>query len=278
MILRALLLVFLLPAALAAAPVRLLLIGQGPDGHPPTTHEYMAGVRVVQALLKPYESDLEITTAKADEPWPEGPGLIDKADGIVLQVTQGARWMQSDPERSAALKRFAERKGGLVALHWSIGAYDAQYIAGQVAMLGGSRGGPQRKYKVLDNDVHIGERAHPILRGVSDFHINDEFYYNLDMAPPSSAMHRLVTTPIDGKEEVIGWAFERADGGRSFGYVGLHFFANWKRVEYRRMVTQAILWTLGLPIPDQGVKAEVDPAVLELPGTPEVKTEGEKKP
>ena len=30
---------------------RLLLIGQGPDGHPPGTHEFMAGVKVLEKLL-----------------------------------------------------------------------------------------------------------------------------------------------------------------------------------------------------------------------------------
>ncbi len=266
---RFLICLLLLNAAAFAEPKRLLLVGQGPDGHPPTTHEYMAGVRVVQELLRPYAEQIQITTAKADEPWPEGPALIDKADGIVMQVTQGARWMQSDPERYAALKRLAERKGAIVALHWAVGAYDAQYIAGQVALLGGSRGGPQRKYKVLENDIHLGERAHPILRGLGDFRINDEFYYRLDLAPASPAFHPLLTTNIDGNEETIGWALDRPDGGRSFGYVGIHFFENWKREEYRRFVMQGILWSLGIDIPKEGAKVDVDPSVLVLPKAPE---------
>src|SRR5678815_1715362 len=66
---------------------RLLLIGQGPDGHPPSTHEYMAGVRVLEKLLAPIQG-LQITVVKADEPWPEGPALIDRADGVVMFVTQ----------------------------------------------------------------------------------------------------------------------------------------------------------------------------------------------
>src|SRR5436190_22334728 len=95
---------------------RLLLIGQGPDGHPPSTHDYMAGVRVLEKLLAPIQG-LQITVVKADEPWPEGPALIDQADGVVMFVTQGARWIQNDPKRHAALKRLAQRKGGIVALH-----------------------------------------------------------------------------------------------------------------------------------------------------------------
>ena len=35
---------------LAGTPKKLLLIGQGPDGHPPQTHEYVAGLKVLRAV------------------------------------------------------------------------------------------------------------------------------------------------------------------------------------------------------------------------------------
>ncbi len=252
-------------ASLLAAPKRLLLVGQNSDGHPAGTHEFMAGVGVLEELLKQWSSDVTISTSKADEPWTDGPDLLDNSDGVVLLVTQGARWMQIDPLRHAALQRLAERKGALVALHWSIGAKDEQFIAGQLALLGGTRGGPQRRYVVLENDVHLAKRGHPILRGLTDFRIKDEFYYRLDLTAPSSSFHPLLTTPIEGKEETICWAWERPAGGRSFGFVGLHFHENWRRIEYRRLVAQAILWALDLPIPAGGVEAAVDPSVFELP-------------
>src|SRR5947209_7417071 len=89
-----------------AVPKRLLIVGQGPDGHPATTHEFMAGAKVLAELLKPHK-DIQVTLAKADEPWSDGPKMIDQADGIVMFVTQGARWMQMTPERHAALRRLA---------------------------------------------------------------------------------------------------------------------------------------------------------------------------
>lgn len=246
-------------------PKRLLLVGQGPDGHPPGSHEFMPGVRVVEALLKPWEGEVEVTTAKADEPWPEGPGLIDHADGVVLLVTQGARWMQATPERFAALQWLARRKGAIVALHWSVGAKDAKFIEGQLALLGGTRGGPQRKYVVSENDVTFVESDHPILRGIHPFRIKDEFYYRLDLVKPSPQFHPLLTTKIEGQDETICWGWERPDGGRSFGFVCLHFHENWNRIEYQRLVTQGILWTLNLPIPEGGIQLELDESVLELP-------------
>jgi len=115
----------------AAEPKRLLIIGQGPDGHPPGTHEFMPGARIVERLLKPFPA-VQTTIVRADEPWADGPALLDKADGVVLLVTQGAQFMQMNPVRHEAFKRLAARKGGLVALHWSVGAKDEKYIQGQL--------------------------------------------------------------------------------------------------------------------------------------------------
>jgi len=240
----------------AAEPRHVLLVGQGPDGHPTGTHEFMLGVQLIDKLLAPYKGQIETTIVKADEPWAEGPGLIDKADGIVFMVTQGAQWMQNDPQRFAAFQRFCARQGALVALHWSIGAKDAQYIPGQLALLGGTRGGTQRKYKVLERDVHLVEPAHPVLAGMKDFKIDDEWYYHLDLQPPSPGFHPLFSVNLDDKDETVCWAWDRPDGGRSFGFVGIHFHKNWERIEYRRLVSQAILWSLKLPIPEGGLKDE----------------------
>jgi type 1 glutamine amidotransferase len=254
----------LVASGFGAEKKKLLLIGQGPDGHPPGSHEFMAGTRVVQALLKPYD-DLSVTVTKADEPWPDGPKLLDDADGAILLVTQGAQFMQQTPERFAAFKRLAERKGALIALHWSVGAKDAQYIDGQLKLLGGTRGGPQRKYQVLETDVRRLEPEHPVLAGVPDFRIKDEFYYRLDLLPKSApGFHPLLAAKIDGADETAAWAWERPDGGRSFGYVGIHFHINWERLEYRRLVSNAILWTLGRDIPAGGAPAEVPADTLKL--------------
>ncbi len=242
---------------------RLLLIGQGPDGHPPATHEYMAGARILEKMLA-HVQGLQTTVVKADEPWPDGPALIDQTDSVVMFVTQGARWMQLDPKRHAALRRLAQRKGGIVALHWAVGATNAQYIDGQLELLGGTRGGPQRKYQVLETDVKIADRKHPIATGLNGFRVRDEFYYRLDFVKPPNHVQPLLTARIDDKDETVCWTWARPDGGRSFGFVGLHFHSNWQRPEYRRLVLQGILWTLEFPIPQEGMKVDIEPKALEL--------------
>ena len=44
------------------------------------------------------------------------------------------------------------------------------------------------------------------------------------------------------------WAWQRGDGGRSFGYSGLHFDDNWKLPAYPRLLKRAVLWTMKLPL------------------------------
>ena len=246
----------------AQRPKRVLIVGQSPDGHPPTTHEFMAGARVLNELLKTYP-DIQTTVVKADEPWTDGPRLLDQCDGLIMLVTQGSRWMQTDSNRWAAIKRLAARGGALVALHWSVGSKDAEYIDGQLNLLGATRGGPQRKYVESLGNYHRVDPKHPILTGVPDFTAFDEHYYRLDRRKD---IQPLLTVNIDGKDEMVAWVFERPDGGRSFGFVGLHFHANWQLPVYRRFVVQGVRWTLKLPIPEGGVNTDIDPKALELDG------------
>lgn len=268
------LVLFSLPAL--ADTRRLLIVAQSPDGHPPTTHEFTAGAHVLAELLKPFP-EIKATVVNADEPWADGPKQIDDCDGIVMFVTQGAMWMQVEPTRWAALKRLAARGGAIIALHWSVGAKDAQYIQGQLDLLGATRGGEQRKYQKLETTLKRIDPQHPILHGVNeDLKVYDEFYYALDQAP---GIHPLMSASIDGKDENVVWSLERTDGGRAFGFVPLHFHSNWQLAAYRRIIVQGVLWSLKLPVPDQGVSVDIDPKKLELNGVlpPPAGPEPEKK-
>jgi type 1 glutamine amidotransferase len=252
---RALLVVlFCVGSTQAEAPKKLLFIGTGPDGHPATTHEYMDGLKVLEQSLKGVKG-IEITIVKAEGKWAQGPELIDRADGIVLFVAEGAKWVQLEETRLAALQRAAKRGVGLVGLHWGLGTKEAKYIDEYVKLLGGAHGGPDRKYKELETTV-TPQHHHPIATGIEAFKIKDEFYYELKLVGPVGATKPVLSAAIDGKEHPVAWSWERPDGGRSFGFTGLHFHENWKRKEYRRLVAQGTLWTMKLLLPAQGLPLE----------------------
>jgi type 1 glutamine amidotransferase len=236
--------------AMGEPPKRLLLVGQGPDGHPPQTHEYVAGLEILHKLLTPIDG-LKIERVRADEPWKEGPELIERADGVVLFLCEGAKWASADPSRLAALLAMAKRGGGLVGLHWGIGTKDAKNIDEFLKLLGGCHGGPDRKYQVLQAEVTSAE--HAIASGIKPFSIKEEFYYKLKFAKDGK-LQPVLRAKIDGADETVAWAWERPDGGRSFGFSGLHFHENWKNENYQRLVAQGVLWSMKREVPKDGLK------------------------
>jgi type 1 glutamine amidotransferase len=261
-------------SAQAETPRKLVLVGQGPDGsHPPQTHEYLAGMKVLARCLRPVEG-LDISVVRADGAWLEGPELLSKADGVVLCVCEGARWTQQDPKRLEALSRVAARGGGLTALHWAMGTREAQQIEPFVKLFGACHGGPDRKYRFFKEEVvaEVADSGHPVVAGLSRFRIRDEFYYRLKSVKPAGNVRPLLRVPIDGQPETVAWAWERPDGGRSFGFSGMHYHDNWRLQECRRLVAQGVLWTLKRRIPKDGLPVEVTAEDLQL--TPFPKTPG----
>lgn len=242
---------------------QLLLLGQGPDGHPWGTHEYMAGTRVLAALLEPVEG-LQVRRVRADEPWKEGPELLADADGVFVFLSQGARWLQREEARLKAFQRLARRGGGLSVLHWGMGTKQARDIDAFVELFGGCHGGPDRKYKVVEAETQIARPEHPVMRGLEPLRVKDEFYYTLKFVKPAGRVTPLLRVPIEGDSHTVAWAWERPDGGRSFGFSGAHYHRNWRLPEYRRMIAQGVLWTLKLPIPERGLSLDITEESLRI--------------
>src|SRR5262249_3951708 len=156
--------------------------------------------------------------------------LLDGADGVVVFLSEGARWVTEDPNRLAAFQRVAKRGGGLSCLHWGMGAREAAPIADYTALFGACHGGPDRKYKVVTLTAKPAENKHPVLAGLAPFEVHDEFYYSLKQPLPDrmAKITPLINVHIDDSDHMVAWAADRPDGGRSFGFSGLHFHDNWK--------------------------------------------------
>src|SRR5436305_838523 len=106
----------------AGEPKTLLLVGQGPDGHPRTTHEYMAGIEQLAKLLEA-TPNLKIRLAKADEPWSEGWQKRDR--GLVVAAARRRAFVRV---QRTPLSRKLEDRGVSQADHAGR-AVDAQATA-----------------------------------------------------------------------------------------------------------------------------------------------------
>lgn len=235
----------------AEEPRRLLLVGQGPDNHPAGTHEYMAGVERLAKLLAA-DTRVKTQVVRADGDWTDGPELIANSDGLVLFVSEGAKWCSADPRRYEALTKLASRGGGLSVLHWGMGTRDVAPIEPFLKLFGACHGGPDRKYQVVRSELRPTSPAHPVAADLKPFDVRDEFYYRLKIVDRQSGSAEPGIAPvmqalIDGQPETVAWAWQRPDGGRSFGFSGLHFHDNWDLPEYAQLMKQGVLWTLKLP-------------------------------
>lgn len=244
-------------------PKRVLLLAQSPDGHPKTTHEYLAGQRILKHLLAQFD-ELETEIVDADSPWEEGPEKLRQADVVVMFVSEGARWINEDQRRYQAFVETADRGAGLIALHWAVGTREAKNIRPFVNLFGGCHGGPDRKHAVFETSFDPASSRHPIAFGVDSTDVREEFYYRLKWVEPATDVVPVMTAAIDGQDETVAWAWQRPDGGKSFGFTGLHFHENWRHESYRRLVVQSVLWSCNQEIPEGGVDVSIDEEMLEL--------------
>jgi type 1 glutamine amidotransferase len=246
-------------------PTRLLLLAQGPDGHPGGTHEYRAGQRILKQLLSGVPN-LEISLAEADPQWGAVGDPLANVDGVVLFISEGAKWIHASPRRQETFARFAERGGGLAGLHWAVGCKPQEPIAPFLKLLGACHGGPDRKYQVTETTLHPAP-DHPVTEGLEPFKSRDEYYYKLKRTDDPKLVP-LIEAELDGGRHMVAWGWERPDGGRSFGFTGLHFHANWSKPEYQRLVTQGVLWTLKRTPPEKDFPAKLTAEDLKLPERP----------
>jgi type 1 glutamine amidotransferase len=56
-----------------------------------------------------------------------------------------------------------------------------------------------------------------------------------------------------GQKQHVAWAYERANGGRGFGFTGGHFHQNWQQDDFRKIVLNALIWTAKGEVPVKGV-------------------------
>ncbi len=225
----------------------------------PGGHEYFAGCAL---LMKCLQQTPGVAAVMAAEGWPKNEAIFDGAKAVVIYADGGAKLSFLAQERWAKIEKLVKGGAGFVMLHQGV-EVPAEKADEFQSWLGG----------VFQPD--IGCRGHwdmdfakfpehPVTRGVAPFSApKDGWLYNLRFAPKgvtpiiSGAVPDKARTSADakangGREEVIGWAYERAGGGRSFGFTGADWHANWAVEAQRRLVVNGILWTAGLNVPNDG--------------------------
>ncbi len=160
------------------------------------------------------------------------------------------------------------KKGvGLVTIHWAstvkqenfdrLGPRWLSYLGGTwISNVGLETG---------DSPLKQLQPDHPICRGWKEYTLHDEFYLNPTITDEATP---LLQVTVKDKPVVVGWAYERPDGGRSFGTTLGHFYSNFQRENFRRMIVNAILWSAKVEIDKSGARVDLGQEDLALPDKP----------
>lgn len=247
-------------AALSAdEPGTVLFIGKDPD-HPFGTHMYLHTGRMLAKCVQ--KAGLKTTVSNG---WPKDASQLKNVRTIVLYSTPGAEFLLDGPG-AGQFHELMKAGTGLVTLHWASSVYEKN-----LDRLGDQWGDYLGAFWVSNYGLSTDESPlkqlqpdHPICRGWKTYPLHDEYY----LKPVLRDATPLLQVTTKGEDVVVGWAHERANGGRAYGTTLGHFYRNFQREPFRRTIVNAILWTAKVPVPEEGADVELPPAELALPQKP----------
>jgi len=259
---------------------KIVLIAGPLDSHPKDTHEYEKNVILLKHCLDTSPTLKGARTEVHFNGWPADPKTLDDADTILLTSGGCDHRLEDHPfyvgDRLAAIERQMKRGCGLVLFHWSTfhpvkhedkilewvgGYFDYERGPASAEAAAGKPGGKwYSKIQTREWTTAVGAPDHPVARGVKPFKVKEEFYFNLRFRENDPRLKPVLLKEPGGDvlPNTVGWAVERTDGGRGFGFTGGHFTANWWVPEFRKLVLNAIAWTAKAEVPAEGVDSALD--------------------
>ena len=256
-----------------------IVLVAGPRSHGYGYHEHNAGCLLLAKLLN--ENVPAVHAVVYTNGWPKDPTAFDNADEAAVYCDGGGgHVVMRHLEEMDAL---AKKGVGIAMLHYAVevpkgkpGDYMLGWIGGYFETFWSVN--PTWEAKFTDFPKH------PITRGVKPFSIRDEWYYHmrfrenmenvtpvLTAIPPDSTRKRPDGAHSNnptvrarmGMPEHLGWAYERADGSRGFGFTGGHDQINWAHNDFRKIVLNGLVWAAGVEVPPDGVPSET-PTIEQL--------------
>jgi hypothetical protein len=239
-------------------------------------HEFMAGAIIIARALNAHYPTVHAVT-HSTRGWPKD---LSHADAIVVGLNHGGR-AAKDKQIAEAVKRGA----GYMAIHYGVevnkgdqGNNYLQWMGGYFETLWSVNPWWTPDFKEFP--------AHPVTRGVKPFSLRDEWYYHMrfvdgmkgvtpilsDLPPtktiggdgPRSGNPAVRKAVADGEKQHLAWAYLRPDGGRGFGFTGMHAHKNMGNDGFRTILINAAAWVCKLNIPEGGIpSAAMDAKALD---------------
>jgi type 1 glutamine amidotransferase len=247
------------------AKVTKIVLVAGKASHKSGEHEFFAGCAVLMKLLQQTSG---VFPVMARDGWPMNPKTFEGAKSVVFYMDGGGGHPIIQKDHRDVVQKLMDQGVGFVNLHYAVeypksqSDHILQWLGGYYET--GFSTNPHWKAEIKTLPQH------PITRGVKPFALQDEWYFNirfkpeqegvtpiLKAQPPDTVRRTKAAQEHKGREEILAWSFNRANGGRSFGFTGAHFHKNWGDENFRRLVVNAILWTAKLDVPPDGAKVDL---------------------
>ena len=178
------------------------------------------------------------------------PGLnaLDRADLVVLF----ARRMTLPENQLGKIKQYVESGKPLIGLRTASHAFE-NWKEWDHDVLGGNYHMHHANELVATIRVAAGAADHPILKGVEkEFVAGGSLYRNAPL--PASSTVLLTGSVTNFPAEPVAWT-HRYKGARIF-YTSLGHPKDFESSSFRRLLINAIFWTLNRPVPDTGKAAD----------------------
>jgi hypothetical protein len=234
-------------------------------------HEFLAAaIYFARMINENYPNAYAVVYTK--NKWPKD---LKHADTVIVLLNHAASAV------NPAVKEATARGAGFMAIHYGVevnkgeqGDHFLKWMGGYFETFWSVNPWWTPEFKDLPR--------HEVTKGVKPFSVNDEWYYHMrfpenmkGVTPILSALPPLKTIQgegkkpsshggnpdvykevSEGKKQVMAWAFERPDGGRGFGFTGLHKHANLGDDNFRTLLLNAVAWVSKLDVPENGVPSK----------------------
>jgi hypothetical protein len=254
------------PASELGGPITIVLLAGAvkvPDrvGH----HDYLGGCTLLASLL---EQTAGVRTIVVRDGWPRDESVFAAARSVVVYSGGGRKLaLLASPQRIATIQRLVDAGVGMVMVHQAV-SFPPEHAAEAARWLGGMHiaGRSARGHWAAR---HAEFPIHPATRGVAAWDSRDGWLTEVEFVDGMRGVTPLVWSGRDhrgtrsgGDADVVSWAYERPDGGRSFCFTGLDAHAAWSAAGVRQLLVNGALWTAGVTTPSSGAPCAIDVAAL----------------
>ena len=226
--------------AQAAEPLR-IFIRSGEKTHRPGCHDYPAFLADWTKLLT--ERGAKVSGGN-DFPSKE---QLTETDVVILHSSESGN---ITGDERAIFEAYLKRGGGVVAIHGGSVSRDPDWYK---TVIGGSWNFDHTKFSEGHMSLYFTDRENPITKGMSNFDLDDEIYYDMDMLPEAKILAAAYTPkPKDGKYsqgQAVNihdiqpqvWTYETGER-RAFVCIPGHQYVNFSHQSVEALLLRGIAW------------------------------------